>query len=324
MSRRRRASAPVEWRNGVHITGTMLWCDARQAHDVCFVSSAQVADARRHRQIVAPQATLDLLPEPPARALATPFDRPFTLGELRLELFASGHMVGAAALLVDVGGARVVYAGPVDPRPGRLAGPAAVRACDVLVVDARLGRFELPPADAVHAELAAWVDDARAAGATPVLLAAPLSIGPELVRHLGGTRTLRAHRSFVDAARKLRALGYDLPPVARFVGPPPPGTVVLWPPGSRAAPAIRALRQARVALVSALALDPAARAAVAAEAGFALADQAGAAELTSYAAATGAHTVYLVGAADDRLALALAERGVTARRLGPPEQLSLL
>ncbi len=326
--RRRRPASPVEWRSGVHIAGTPLWCDAQHARDACFVSSAQVPEARRHRQIIATQATIDLLPEPtgrtgkpPPRALAVPYGRPFTLGDLRLELFPSGTMVGAAALLVDLGPTRVVYVGPVNPRRG-----AEVRACDVLVVDATFGsaRFAFPPPAEVLAGIAAWVDAEVVAGATPVLLAPPLSIGPELVQLLGAARPLRAHRAFVDAARKLRALGVTLPPVARFVGPPAPGTVVLWPPGSRDAPAIVALRRPRVALVSGWALDPPTRARLRADAAFPLADQAGHADLVEYVVATGARTVHLLGATDDELIAALTARGLDARRLGPPEQLALL
>jgi putative mRNA 3-end processing factor len=294
---KRRPRSPVVWRDGVHIAGTPLWCDARRARELCFVSSALVPDARRHRQIIATQATLDLLPEPPARALAVPYGRPFALGDLRLELFPSGPMVGAAALLVDLGPTRVVYAGPVDPRRG-----AEARACDLLVVDATGVRFEPPaPVDAL-AGIAAWVDAELGAGATPVLLASPLSTGPELIERLGATRPLRAHRAFVDAARKLRELGRPLPPVLRFAGPPAPGTVVLWPPGSRDAPAMRALRRVSMTEVS---------------------DPRDGPSLVAYVAATGARTVFLVGASDDRLERALVERGLEARRFGPPEQLAL-
>ena len=34
------ALAPVTWRDGVHLTGTPIWCDARRRRDVCFVSRA--------------------------------------------------------------------------------------------------------------------------------------------------------------------------------------------------------------------------------------------------------------------------------------------
>src|SRR5262249_61956332 len=135
------------------------------------------------------------------------------------------------------------------------------------------------------------------------LLAAPLSTGPELIARLGVTRPLRAHRAFVDAARRLRELGHALPPVARFAGPPAPGTVVLWPPASRDAAAIRALRRASMREVG---------------------DPRDGASLVAWVAATGARTVYLTRASEHGLARELAARGVDARRLGPPEQLALL
>src|SRR5262249_57045682 len=100
-------------------------CAARRAHEVCFLSSALVP-ARRHRQIVATQATLEILglssdlaaPRPrrgraTPRALAVPTGRPFALGAHRIELFPSGFAVGAPGLPPEVGGRRGAYARPL-------------------------------------------------------------------------------------------------------------------------------------------------------------------------------------------------------------------
>ena len=38
------APAPVSWRDGIHITGTPLWCDALRTRDVCFLSSPNAHD----------------------------------------------------------------------------------------------------------------------------------------------------------------------------------------------------------------------------------------------------------------------------------------
>ena len=63
--RRRPGTSPtlprVEWREGVHLVGTPLWCDARCSRDVCFVSSARVGELRRHRQILTSDRTALLL-----------------------------------------------------------------------------------------------------------------------------------------------------------------------------------------------------------------------------------------------------------------------
>ena len=62
------AIAPVTWRDGVHLTGTPIWCDARRRRDVCFVSSADRVGRTGHGQLIGTPITLALLG---ARATAT-------------------------------------------------------------------------------------------------------------------------------------------------------------------------------------------------------------------------------------------------------------
>ncbi len=95
----------VTWRDGVHVTGTMLWFDARRAREVCVVSSIdRVARAGQagHGQLIATAPTLAMLGVAGGAhgvgggvALATPTRRPFTLGQVQLELVPSGHTLGA-------------------------------------------------------------------------------------------------------------------------------------------------------------------------------------------------------------------------------------
>src|SRR4029079_1381220 len=99
----------------------------------------------------------------------------------------------------------VVYAGSVDVRGGRLSGAAELRVCDVLVVDATFGhpRFVFPPAAQTLAEIQVFVAETLAAGDTPVLLASPLALGPDLCNALAA-HPLRADRVLREAARKRR------------------------------------------------------------------------------------------------------------------------
>src|ERR1700755_3182516 len=101
-----RSQAPVTWRDGVHLTGAPIWCDARRRRDVCFVSSADRVIVAEHGQLIATPITLALVAPRAgggmgAGHLGVPLRRPFTLGTLRLELIPSGRGLGAAALHVD-------------------------------------------------------------------------------------------------------------------------------------------------------------------------------------------------------------------------------
>src|SRR5262252_4918015 len=135
-SPRARRARPQEsafgYRAGVRVQGTIVACDATAGSDLIFLSHARALGARAaralprarggKRQVLATELTLALLGPPGDRlrpcALLAPLGRPFGLGSLRLELFASGAMPGAASLLCEAGARRVVYAGPIGPNPG--------------------------------------------------------------------------------------------------------------------------------------------------------------------------------------------------------------
>ena len=124
VSRRRPAAdASVTWRDGVHLTDTPIWCDARRRRDVCFVSSADRIGRAGHGQLIGTATTLALIGAQGDGHLAVPLRRRFTLGTLRLELVPSGRGLGAAALLVDNAGHTVLYAGRGRTAPGD--GPAS-------------------------------------------------------------------------------------------------------------------------------------------------------------------------------------------------------
>src|SRR5262245_29309094 len=166
MARRPRAqAAPVTWRDGVHLTGTSIWGDARRRRDVCFVSAADRVSRTGQGQLIGTPITLALLG---ARAghLAVPLHRPFTLGTHRLELISSGRGPGAAALHVQLGERSVLCAGQIR------GGAGDVRACDAVVVAAPYGlaHHRFAPLDRVAGEVVAWTRAQLAAERRPVLV----------------------------------------------------------------------------------------------------------------------------------------------------------
>jgi putative mRNA 3-end processing factor len=311
------ATEPVVWRDGVHVAGTPIWCDARRARDLCFVSAADRVGRAGHGQLIATAATLAQLGAAPGPHLAVPYRRPFTLGTLRLELMPSGHALGAAALLVDRGDRRVLCAGVVAPGGG-LGEPGEVRRCDILVVAAPYGteRHIFPPVDEAAA---AALDDARsalAAGAPVAWLVSSASKGLDAAaRAVAAGLEVSAHRSIHHAARRLAAAGLAVPPLARAR----PHGLVLWPVRERARLAA-ALPAARVVLISGLACEPEQVTALGADAAYPWSNAADRGRLLALIAATGAARVYLTGRSAEAVAHAL---GAPARVLAAPRQLGL-
>ena len=331
--RKTRARAFVHRGGGVRIAGTIVACGAAAGTDLVFLSHAPVlaVHARRalprlggaRRQLLATPVTLSLLGPAgerlKAHALPAGYGRPFSLGDLRLEMFPSGFMPGAASLLCEQAGRRIVYAGPIG------ASGAEVRAADALCIDATFASAAtvFPSRDQALADVGRAVRDVLGRGGAPIVLVDPVTVGVDVASALAGDRIgLCAHRAIVQAAMAYRRAGVPAPSLQRFAGKVGAGEALLWPMGARVPPRRAGAREPGVILVSADAgreegtpVAPAARVLFPSAADFA--------GLVRYIEATGAVEVALVNAPGDELIDVLRARGVDAYTLGPPRQIEL-
>ena len=328
MRRRPRPAVPtcVSWRDGIHLAGSAIWCDARRARAVCFASAADALERAGHGQLIASGETLALIGAGDAH-LAVPFGRPFTLGTVRLELVPSGHGRGGAGLSADLGGRHVFYGGAMNPAGGGLGGPAELRPCDTLVLVAPWGE----PHHAFPAPAAATGAIVDACGraldedAVAVVLVDDALAGLELatILHERGV-AVGAHRAIVTLARRLAEAKLPAPPLTRAAAR---RRALVWPldDHARLGAALRGL-PARVVVASGRAVEPGFVDALAAgrdrrqveAVAWSLAGDREA--LIGLARSSGASDVVLVGAGAEPLAEALGPR---ARVLGPPRQMPL-
>ncbi|HTB58808.1 MAG TPA: hypothetical protein VLC06_13095 [Polyangia bacterium] len=331
------------YRAGVRLAGTVVTCDAAAGGDLVFLSHAAVlgAHGRRalpqvggsRRQILATDATLALLgpvgQRLRAQTLVVAFGRPFALGDLRLEIFPSGFMPGAASLLCERDGRRIVYAGPIGQvgPGGEDDGGAELRAADALCIDARFAASEIVfPERATAEEALRRIARDRAAGGAPLFLIEPPALAPVIARILGAAGVpLRAHRTILDAVTAFRQVDprSSYPPVQRFAGRLSENEALLWPADARA-PSQGGQVQARPSvLVSPRAASTVARTRWSGAHRLTFPHGADFAQLARYVEATGASEVALVGAPDEELAELLRGRGLQAYRIGPPRQIDL-
>ncbi len=326
---------PIELHRGeLRITGSGLHLDARRRVECAFVSHAHGDHIGRHDRTIATAATLALmrhrLGEPKRKrseALPVGYRTPFGLGELTLELFPAGHVLGSAQLRVTRGDVAVGYTGDLCTEPTHAAERADVMACDVLVMESTFGhpRYVFPPKDETLAAIRRFVDDALADGVTPVLLGYALGKAQEILKHLSDAGyACRAHPVVHAVNRVYEAQGVALPNV-RPLGPegPEANEVVVAPPHLARSPAMRGVRRRRTAILTGWAIDGS-RFFRGADAAFPLSDHADFPSLVRYARATGASRVFTVHGQADVLAAALRKEGVRAEPLREQAQLELL
>jgi len=326
--RRARPGPTVSWRDGIHITGTSIWCDAIRARDICFLSTASAMRGAKHAQLIASQDTLRLLGESNNQGgsrLAVPFGQPFTLGTHRIELFSSGHSVGSASLLVNVDSHRVVYAGAINPRPAAIGSALDHRAADILVLSARYGepRFAFPDPSSEFARLETRCREICGDGGVAILLVRDLGKALTLAARLSTSGLpLRAHRSICDRAKRLAAPAFA--ELRRWGRNRSEGQILLWPLGTRSRldPETLPKGSARI-LVSGSAIAPDRVAAAGAAEGIVLSNQADYHELLRYIASSGAKQIYLTHSSDRGEGLFKALPKLQVEAIGPPQQLPL-
>lgn len=332
------ARAPIEVTDGeLRVTGSPLRLDARRRAPCGFVSHAHGDHIGRHDRTIATAATLALmrhrLGEPkgprarPTEALPAGYRAPFGLGELTLELFPAGHVLGSAQLRVTRNGVALGYTGDLCTAPTHAAEAAEVMPCDVLVVESTFGhpRYVFPPKEETLARIRKFVDDALADGVTPVLLGYALGKAQEILKYLADLGyPCRAH-PVVHAVNKVyEAQGVKFPNV-RALGPegPAQGEVVVAPPHLARSPAMRGVGRHRTAILTGWAVDGG-RFFRGVDAAFPLSDHADFPSLLAYVKATGASRVFTVHGHADALAQALRKDGIRAEPLREQDQLELL
>jgi putative mRNA 3-end processing factor len=329
-----RSARSFSYRAGVRVRDSVLACDATAGGDLIFLSNAGALEgpaARRlpsprggRRKILTTEVTLALAGASGERlrpyTLIAAYGRPFNLGGMRLELFQSGSGHGAASLLCERDGDRLVYSGPVG------AGTPTVRVADALCLDGTYGsaRFAFPSPEEALAGVLSFVRAQLAAGRAPVVLAHPrgplLAVATELDR---AGIALRAHRSVMAAAATHRSAGLTVPGLLRFAGTLGRNEALLWPPEGRDAPLLNRLTTPAFLLAAGAAADPTMVAAMRVDAAIPLSAMADFAGLLRYVDATGPREVAVIHAGDGDLCHALRLRGIDAYPVGPPEQISL-
>lgn len=314
----------VEDDGGLRLSGTPLWLDARRPVPLSFLSSALAF--RHHQRLVTSVDTVTLLSDRlgATDALASPLGRRFSVGELVLELVPAGFMVGAASLLVEHRGCRVLYCGGLRPEPGWLGEAGQVRAVDVLVLDSQgaAGPKRLPVQRRTARELLRWTGEVLAEGDSPVLVAEALGMAQELC-HLLASEGLkvRAHRAVAKWNRRVRDCGVPLARAPELRRPLGPREVAVIPPEAlEALP--RLAPRGRVALVSADAAELSSRQTLGAEVGFALSCHADDEALRRFVVDSGARQVYLGPHQGGRLAPSLRALGLGVTCFAPPSERS--
>lgn len=170
---------------GLCLRALGLWLDPTRAVPAAFVSHAHAArSASGSGRVLASPETVALAAALGALganasvvgwhdAVEVPVERAFGRGTARLSIAPAGHTLGAAQLLVEHAGRRLVYTGDCSADADATHAAGIAVPCDDLVVTTTfaLPIFRFQPAASVRAALVDWCANRLAHRITPVVLA---------------------------------------------------------------------------------------------------------------------------------------------------------
>jgi Cft2 family RNA processing exonuclease len=302
--------------HGIHVAEIGLWLDPRADCDAAWVSHGHSDHAEgRHARVIATAETIDVYK---MRLGDQPVFRPVVYSEpvgwngARLTAFPSGHMLGAAQLLIEYGGERLLYTGDVKLRPPLAGAEAVMVACDRLIIESTFGlpEFCFLDREEARARIVGFAQESCARGATPVFLAHPLGRGQEVLHALAAAgipaAVDQAAARFVPLYERA---GFEFPGWTLYDGGPPEGRALLAARGFRFAGA----GAVRIAYVSGWAAAKGAQERTGADELIPYSDHADFEELLALVDRSGARQVDVVHGYTEAFTRVLGLRGLDAR-----------
>jgi putative mRNA 3-end processing factor len=311
----------VFYRNGLYLPELELWLDAHSPKERCVVSHAHGDHIAGHGAILATAATARLFRHRCGEALieTLEYGERREYGRYALTLYPAGHCLGAAQVLIESAGERLVYTGDFKLRPNLTAGQASQIPCDTLIMESTFGEplYRFPPEAETAERLYQAIDRALAENRKPVVLAYSLGKSQEALEWLlrRGYR-VALHGAIWNICEIYREMGVRFSGTyERYDRQRLKGRVLLAPPNCRTQPMITNLARRYVILLTGWAMSPRAPYRYAGVDLFLpLSDHAGYDELVSLAKESGAQRIYTLYGSP-KFAAALRSMGLAARHL---------
>ena len=314
----------IELNKGIRIVGTELWLDSTKARPLGFISHAHGDHTGKHQQVIATPATWSLCRHRlGSKPQITPleFRKPHSVDGLTIELLPSGHILGAAQILIQ-NGQRIVYTGDFKLKPNRTADLAEVLPCDVLIMECTFGRpqYVFPPADEVERRVIEFIESAFEDREVPILLAYAMGKSQEVLKFLGDRGyTVCLSKQTMEVVKLYESCGVTFKNYERFENGNLHRRVVLIPPYLARTRMVERIPNRRTAVLTGWAMDGETKHRFGVDEAIPMSDHADFEELNDYVDRARPSQIYTVHGAPD-FAQHLRRRGFRAEHLAPGTQ----
>jgi putative mRNA 3-end processing factor len=247
----------------------------------------------------------------------------FTLGDTRLSLHPSGHVLGAAQVRIEGCGKVAVVSGDYKRDPDPTCVPFEPVPCDIFVTESTFGLpiYRWPPMAEVIDGMMAWWDACRERGIPAVLFCYALGKAQRVLAELATRteRTVYLHGAMVRLVDAYREAGIRMVPTQPVSdearGRDFAGELVLAPPSAAGSPWMKRFSKASTGFASGWMQVRGARRRRGYDRGFIVSDHADWRGLVRSVEDCGAKRIYVTHGDGEALIRYLRERGHDARAL---------
>jgi Cft2 family RNA processing exonuclease len=308
---------------GIHLPEIGLWLDCVEECETGWISHAHSDHARGlHARVFGTEITLAIYgtrfaasEETAPDCCGVRFHEPWEFNGARLTAYPASHILGAAQLLIEYNGERLLYTGDIKYRPAICGHATEVVSCDRLIIESTFGLpiYRFLSREDARDRIVAFARECLEARILPAFVGYPLGRGQEIVHVLceAGIPT-SVHGSIARFLPIYEAHGFACPGWAPYKNGETAGKALVVVPGFRNYLEASG-KNYRLAYVSGWAALDNARARAGAEELIPYSDHADFAELLTLVESSGAREVDVVHGYTELFAHILNQRGVVAR-----------
>lgn len=184
--------------DGLHIKDTILWLDSYLCGQISFISVASDQRKGISPQVISTEETSKILEtfHKKTRALVCQYNRPFSIGRLRMELLPSGYALGAASLYLEANDKSLLYAPYIHTQKSSTSRTTQLKKAQTLILGAHQPLMNFPNRKKEMERLIGLTEAAVKQNKHPIIMCQAVGIAQEITHLLAESNLpVAAHRT---------------------------------------------------------------------------------------------------------------------------------
>ncbi|MEZ4742837.1 MAG: hypothetical protein R3B45_10385 [Bdellovibrionota bacterium] len=220
--------------DGLHLDGSILWFDSHATGQLSFLSSCISTTKTKVPQVITTEETARILEsfKRKPNALICQYNRPFSIGKLKMELLPSGSILGGASLYVETDKGRLLYAPQLQTHRISIVRQMQLKRAKSLALGAYkpAPQITLPNRKKELESLVAQVADSCSKGQWPVILCQAFGTAQEITKSLSDHKLpVSVHSSIAKVNKIYELYGSQLGRYSTYSAKKPNNKILLWP-----------------------------------------------------------------------------------------------